>query len=750
VPTRRLVAVFLITIGLWIALTVARQTGAIGSGLRSQYFLTTDWTGPAAYAGIDDDISTHRILQGWRYTPPDRFSIRWSGYVFASRAGAYRFAVTSDDGSQLFVDGRLVVDNGGTHGVVRRENTVSLDRGAHAIVVQYFQGGGSYELEWEWASDGGSFTRVPRWLLSPRPRTYATLIWLRALSWIWLLLSIAWVSAGIVLARRSGIWSRGEVEIDADARGLSHGWPRRAVLCLVFFIALTIVQTWPLALAPGRWSRNDNADTVLNEWTLAWVAHQLPRNPLHLFDANIFFPERHTLAFSETLLVQSVMAAPLLYLGASPVLAYNLVLMAGFALTGWAMCLVAARWTGSWAGGMAAGTMMAFNAHTLTRLPHIQAQHVEFLPLALFMLDRVLRRPRWWSALTLGAVIALQGLASIYLLVFTAVALVVATLARPEDWLGARVRRVAPALVAAAALAALLLLPFLLPYWTLMNAGFSRSIEEAGYFAAGAENYLTTPSRFHDLSGVAPALFPGVVPTLLALVAILTGQAIADRRPRMCLAFGAAGVLLSLGPAVMPGFELLFDAFPLLKAIRTTSRFGYLGLVSLAVLGAYGVRDLTGRLRPGVLKTVAGGACVLAVALEPLAAPIPYAEYRGLSPIYRHPAAGTGSVVAELPLPPAGSVFRNAPYLLNSTLNWRPLINGYSGFTPPSYEQHVRDFEGFPARPSIDALKRAGVTHVYAHLDQFDAEQVRAIEESADLRLVDRDGAVALYLLNGR
>src|SRR5207244_5203749 len=114
--------------------------------------------------------------------------------------------------------------------------------------------------------------------------------------------------------------------------------------------------------------------TRLNEWTMAWVAHQAPRAPLHLYDANIFYPERRTLAYSESLLVQAAMAAPLLWMGASPVLAYNIVLLAGFALTGWAMFLVLWRWTGDAMAALTGGILMGFNAHTLTRMPHLQAQ----------------------------------------------------------------------------------------------------------------------------------------------------------------------------------------------------------------------------------------------------------------------------------------------------------------------------------------------------------------------------------------
>ncbi len=72
---------------------------------------------------------------------------------------------------------------------------------------------------------------------------------------------------------------------------------------LAVFVVLAVLHTWPLALAPGTLSRNDTVDTVLHEWTLAWLAHQIVRDPLHLFDANIFYPERSTLAYSDHLFI---------------------------------------------------------------------------------------------------------------------------------------------------------------------------------------------------------------------------------------------------------------------------------------------------------------------------------------------------------------------------------------------------------------------------------------------------------------
>src|SRR6476646_10441548 len=99
----------------------------------------------------------------------------------------------------------------------------------------------------------------------------------------------------------------------------------RGTSALAVCVLLAILHTWPLVLHPGRYSRNDNADTQLNEWILAWVAHQLPRAPLHLFEANIFYPAHDALAFSEPLIVPALIGAPLAWAGASPVLVHNIV-----------------------------------------------------------------------------------------------------------------------------------------------------------------------------------------------------------------------------------------------------------------------------------------------------------------------------------------------------------------------------------------------------------------------------------------
>ncbi|HEV3056798.1 MAG TPA: PA14 domain-containing protein [Vicinamibacterales bacterium] len=731
---------FVVAFVAFIALAASRMALRVTHGLRGEYFETIEPSGSPVLTVVDDEISTDRVTGNWLGSPPTTFFVRWTGYLAVDEDALYTFTLTSDDGSTLSVDGRPLVDNGGRHSEIARSERVRLDRGSHLLVLEYFQSDGPYAIHLSWAQNGAPAESLPAWRLStsrvPSWKTTAA----RLLDRLWLAAAI--LSGALLAWLVTTSWRPAVVE------GIRR---RPALASLLFFVALSVVETWPLATNPARLSRNDNGDTVLNEWTLAWVVHEAPRAPQHLYDGNIFYPERDTVAYSESLIVQSLLAAPILWLGGSPVLAYNLVLLAGFALTGWTMSLVVSRWTGDRVAGLVSGILFAFNAHTLTRLPHLQAQHVEFLPLALLALDALLRDPRARHALWLALWFTLQGLTSMYLLVLTAVAITTATLARPEDWAGRRFTRVGPLVVLAAATASLALAPFLAPYWRLRYVqGFSRSVEEAMTFSASWRDYASTPGRVHYalwshdwFSG--NALFPGVLGLMLVGVAVARGIAFTDRRARMCLAFGLAGIVLSFGAAV-PGYATLHRAIPLLQSIRVVSRFGYLEIVAVAIVAGFGAASLRRTLPRGWSRAFSAGALGLAI-LEPLAAPIELTRFDAISPIYDQLARESRAVVVEIPFYRPSAAFANARYMLNSTHHWRPLLNGHSGFLPASYQRHYEALSGFPDSTSIAALQGAGVTHVFVHTTEIGPDAVERLAHVPALRKMAEDGSTVLYRL---
>jgi len=86
------------------------------------------------------------------------FAIDYRGAFAVPAAGTYRFRISSDDGSKLFIDGRQVIDNDGIHGESAAEESVELSEGVHAIEVQYFQGPRTeVALVLEMAAPGGEY-----------------------------------------------------------------------------------------------------------------------------------------------------------------------------------------------------------------------------------------------------------------------------------------------------------------------------------------------------------------------------------------------------------------------------------------------------------------------------------------------------------------------------------------------------------------------------------------------------------------
>lgn len=70
---------------------------------------------------------------------PDSFAIAFDGYIEILEKGIYDFYIKSDDGSQLFIDNKLIVDNDGSHSARLKSGRVALESGLHTIRVLYFE-----------------------------------------------------------------------------------------------------------------------------------------------------------------------------------------------------------------------------------------------------------------------------------------------------------------------------------------------------------------------------------------------------------------------------------------------------------------------------------------------------------------------------------------------------------------------------------------------------------------------------------
>jgi hypothetical protein len=75
------------------------------------------------------------------------FAIRYKSYLKIEKPGEYRFYTYSDDGSKLFINNKMVVDNDGDHGALECSGKITLEKGIYPIDVHYFNGGGNGWLE---------------------------------------------------------------------------------------------------------------------------------------------------------------------------------------------------------------------------------------------------------------------------------------------------------------------------------------------------------------------------------------------------------------------------------------------------------------------------------------------------------------------------------------------------------------------------------------------------------------------------
>src|SRR6516165_8674527 len=111
------------------------------------------------------------------------------------------------------------------------------------------------------------------------------------------------------------------------------GGLRELAIVLVVAGLLSAALTYPLAFKLGKVGRVDNGDGLISIWNVAWVARTLVVDPLHVFDANIFYPHRDTLAYSESNLGAGALAIPAYWATRNPFAAHNAAVAAAFVLS---------------------------------------------------------------------------------------------------------------------------------------------------------------------------------------------------------------------------------------------------------------------------------------------------------------------------------------------------------------------------------------------------------------------------------
>jgi hypothetical protein len=610
---------------------------------------------------------------------------------------------------------------------------------------------------------------------------------------------------------------------------------------------------------------SDIGDPLLNTWILAWDGHALLTDPAHLFDANIFFPLKDTLAYSEHLIGTALPMLPILLISGEPVLAYNVAFLTSFILSGFGLYLLALHYTRNRLAAFLAGLAFAFAPYRLSLIGHLSLLTVQWLPLALLYLDifmstlvrnqvfskNLVSDPLLRRSLVLFVFFFLcQVTTSWHLAVFAAF---IASLYVLGNWLTRRAALSWSTLAgvgAAALIVALVTAPLILPYLRVLpELRKTRPWDTIEAFAAIPSDYLAAhPANLFFGHLAAPfrtrpgfveehTLFPGLLaPVLAALSLMFFGQkdfllgADLQSAPSQRGASGASSVIgilwvvlilsisLTFGPflrlegwgiAIPMPYYLLARLMPALSLMRVPPRWMVVSLFAMSLLLGFSLTSIFAwvqrngkpaqrvpsskviarseatkqsqetvckRLlrRPfATLRAMArhdrrvchGLALLLGVGLlaEGYAAPIPLAQVGStaqLPEVYRWLAHdGDDYAILEIPFYSAPQPeYPETKRLYASTIHWKQLVNGYSGFTPdrqPELAQQLADFPDERAIAALQELGAQGVRYLIVHSleqgfdrDSWEADGRWRLARSLTLRPVYESGGDFAYEVN--
>jgi hypothetical protein len=538
-----------------------------------------------------------------------------------------------------------------------------------------------------------------------------------------------------------------------------HATPRRFHRVTLAVAVLTAVaSTWPIAahmtdhvidgaalIAPdhpeGFAPANIGADVITTVWIVNWILHALVTQPLHLWDANVFYPTRLASARQEHLFATDLLGAPGALL-VGPVFAHQSALILCIILNFWAAAYVIARWTGSLVGGLAAGTLFAASMFHQGQIFHLQSLGTCYFPLIVLALERfgAEGKPKWAGLAAVA--LALQVTSGQYLgymamVVAVVVGLIALLAGRPGERLPARLAHDAGWLAVAGLASAILTLPFVLPYFELMSAGEI------------PDNSAALLNRLYSLRSYLPGphLNWNGLPAGAWLLAAVGGLRLVRDRPgrarlAMLLLVGVVGAQVSLGP-LGSGFDAwgtLASVVPGFGSMREPIRFVLLPCLAMALLGGAGAAALVEwwpRAGGVAVLLLCGWAAAHAWRGElplreiPVGDKVPE-EYRLLA------RCGDGDPLVEVPLGMQVDNFRDAEPQLMSIYHWLPLLNGRASYSPPEMKRTrvLVNVELLDPKALAELRQRTGVRWLLVHCNppaHFVARQLCSREAWRDV-----------------
>lgn len=151
---------FLILAGALVLAALPSSAAELKPGLKAEYFDRLFALGNFPVIAAEEKPEVSRVDSKIDFDSPEGVNgtsivdfcyARWNGVLRVPRDGSYSLWTNSDDGSRVFLDGKMVVDNGSVHGPTEKSGTVELKAGDHELKVEFFENdaGASCHFGWQ-------------------------------------------------------------------------------------------------------------------------------------------------------------------------------------------------------------------------------------------------------------------------------------------------------------------------------------------------------------------------------------------------------------------------------------------------------------------------------------------------------------------------------------------------------------------------------------------------------------------------
>lgn len=483
-----------------------------------------------------------------------------------------------------------------------------------------------------------------------------------------------------------------------------------------------------------------DGDPALNAWALNWVSRAFTSDLTNLLNGNVFYPNTGAVALSEHMASLAIFNLPIRLFTDSPWVGYNLIIFTSYLLSAVGSYYFINEISHSRLAALWGGVFWGFLFFRVHHIGHLQILAYQWFPLIALFLLRTCRAPSLSNSLFLATFFILQALTSWYLAViagiFVLIIFTVELIAIPwstKHWL---------AFIGAALLVAIAIVPFTAAYIQALKES-SLSDRLMAISSIGDQVKLLDffmPPNVTFLGALLPnnkywiwgenTLFIGWSACLLSLAGLYYGWRENKRLVITALALIIVGYVLSLGYfSTYLGIKLplyyIAKYLPFIAAIRATPRFALLIYFGILILSSFGITFIASRLKTKLKVLVVGIFCFIFL-LEVYPSKLPFTEPSSYQPSPLDSAIAKLSrqenkklVVLHYPIYTVmpGYPTREAKYMVDSTLHWANILNGFSGAEPLGYKEDMQTLDQIPSVASFQLLNKYGVNILAIHTD---------------------------------